>query len=124
MITNKARLIYKTHTTYLSTPFPVHYYGMPNGKIYLVFSRFYKIGYETNGLEFVFAVHQEFSYDYEHEKLNPVYKEFYNSQVYDEMINKPDPKIKTIKIYRNLSSYGEAQKVLNQKAARMGKQSA
>jgi len=115
----KAKLIHKTHTTYLPTSFPVHYYGMPNGKIYIVFSRFYEEDYGRSGLEFVFAVHREFSFDYEKEELNTNVDNAYPMPIYSEMIDKPDPKIKTVKIYRNLKSYGEALSLLNQKAVRM-----
>ena len=120
---HKPKLIHKTHTTYLPTPFPVHYYGMPNGKIYLVFSRFYEGGYGKTGLEFIFAVHQEFSYDYENDKLNSVCNDVYRTPIYFEMIDKPEPKIKTVKIYRNLNSYGEALALLNQKATKMNRPS-
>ena len=115
----RAKLIHKTHTTYLRTPFPVHYYGMPNGKIYLVFSRFYEGGYGKTGLEFIFAIHEEFSYDYEKDKLNSVTNEVYRTPIYSEMVDKPEPKIKTVKVYRNLNSYGEALALLNQRAIRM-----
>jgi hypothetical protein len=118
----KAKLIHQTHTTYLPTPFPVHYYGMPNGKIYLVFSRFYEVDYGNTGLEFIFAEHQEFSYDYERDTLNSLCAEVYRTPIYSEMIDKPAPKIKTVKVYRNLNSYGEALALLNQKAVKMGKQ--
>jgi len=114
-----AKLIHKTHTTYFSTPFPVHFYGMPNGKVYLVFSRFYEVDYGKTGLEFIFAVHKEFSFDYEKEELKAVYNKFYGTPVYSEMIDKPEPKIRTVKIYRNLNSYGEAQALLNKKAIKM-----
>lgn len=118
----RAKLIHKTHTTYLPTPFPVHYYGMPNGKIYLVFSRFYEVDYGKCGLEFVFAVHSEFTFNYEKEELNSNYDNVYRTPIYSEMIDKPEPKIKTVKIYRNLNSYGEAQAMLNQKALHMRRQ--
>ncbi len=114
-----AKLIHKTHTTYFSTPFPVHFYGMPNGKIYLIFSRFYEVDYGKTGLEFVFAIHKEFYYDYDNEELNTVHNQLFRNPIYSEMIDKPDPKIKTEKIYRHLNSYGEAQALLNLKARKM-----
>lgn len=118
----RAKLIHKTHTTFLPTPFPVHYYGMPNGMIYLVFSRFYEADFGKTGLEFIFAVHKEFYYDYEKEELNAVHNEFYRTPVYSELIDKPEPKIKTEKIYRTLNSYGEALALLNEKALQMDRQ--
>jgi len=115
----RAKLIHKTHTSYLSTPFPVHFYGMPNGKIYIVYSRFYEVDYGKTGLEFIFAVHKEFYYDYEKDELNAVHNDFFRNPIYSEMIDKPEPKIRTVKIYRDLNSYGEAQALLNQKAIKM-----
>lgn len=115
----RAKLIHKTHTTYLPTPFPVHFYGMPDGKVYLVFSRFYEVDYGKTGLEFIFAVHKEFYYNYEKEELNSIQNEFFRNPIYSEMIDKPEPKIRTVKIYRNLNSYGEAQALLNKKANKM-----
>lgn len=64
-----ARLVYQTYTTYLPTVFQAQYYGMPNGKIYLVFSRFYKRAFDKSGLEFVFAEHNDYSYDYEKDTI-------------------------------------------------------
>lgn len=115
----RAKLIHKTHTTYLPTPFPVHFYGMPDGKVYLVFSRFYEVDYGKTGLEFIFAVHKEFYYNYEKEELNSIQNDFFRNPIYSEMIDKPEPKIRTVKIYRNLNSYGEAQALLNKKANKM-----
>ena len=116
-----AKLIHRTDMTYLPTAFPAHYYGMPDGKIYLVFSRFYKVkfGETGNGVEFVFAEHKEFSYDYQNEKIIPYNKNEIGGTIFSETVDKPNPKINIFKIERNLSSYGEAFIFLNNKAQEM-----
>jgi len=116
---SKAKLIHKTYITYLPTAFPVNYYGMPNGKVYFIFSRFYEIDYGNTGLEFIVAEHCEFSFDYEKETISVVKKGNSKLPVYTELIDKPDPIYRTIKTYRNLNSYGEAQNILNIRASRM-----
>ncbi|NOR75171.1 MAG: hypothetical protein GQ525_08420 [Draconibacterium sp.] len=114
-----AKLIHKTHTTYLPTAFPAHYYGMPDGKIYLIYSRFYEIKFGESGLEFVFAVHKEFSYDYETEIIIPSIKIGRRVPVFAENVDIPDPKINIIKIIRSLNSYGEALALLNKEVTGM-----
>ena len=114
-----AKLIHKTYMSYLPTAFPAHFYGMPNGKVYLIYSRFYDIKFGESGLEFVFAIHKEFSYDYEKENILPSNKIRIKSPVFAELIDKPDPKIHILKINRNLNSYGEALSFLNDEAQKM-----
>ncbi len=94
---------------------------MPNGKIYLVYPRFYEGGFGKSGMEFVFAVHQEFSYDYEKDTILSTDNISNNLPVFAESIDKPDPKIHIVKIRKNLNSFGEAQILLNQTAQKMKK---
>lgn len=114
-----AKLIHKTYASYLPTAFPAHYYGMPNGKIYLVYSRFYEAAIGESGLEFVFAEHEDFSYDYENETIVPKCSEKMHLPVFAEYVDNPDTRINVFTINRQFSSYGEAQVFLNKEAVRM-----
>jgi hypothetical protein len=114
-----AKLIHRTYASYLPTAFPAHYYGMPNGRIYIIYSRFYEIRFGGSGLEFVFAVHKEFKYDYEKEIIIPKKKFRIKTPVFAESVDKPDSKINIIKICRGLNSYGEAINLLNTEALEM-----
>ncbi len=114
-----AKLIHRTYASYLPTAFPAHYYGMPNGKIYLVYSRFYEIKFGGSGIEFVFAEHKEFNYDYANELIVPVKKARNNSSIFAESIDKPNQKISILQIRRGLNSYGEAFNILNKEAREM-----
>jgi hypothetical protein len=107
-----ARLIHKTYTTYLPTTLPANFYGFPDGKVYIIYSRFYEINFDKSGLEFVFAEHEEFRYDYESDKIYLWENETRKRPVFAEIVDKPEPKIKIVKVYRSLNSYGEAQKLL------------
>ena len=111
-----AKLIHRTYASYLPTAFPAHYYGMPNGKIYVVFSRFYEIKFGGSGLEFVFAIHKEFKYDYEKDIIIPKKKFNIKTPVFAELLDKPDLKINVVKVCRDLNSYGEAINLLNKEA--------
>lgn len=111
-----AKLIHRTYASYLPTAFPAHYYGMPNGKIYVVFSRFYEIKFGGSGLEFVFAIHKEFKYNYEKDIIIPKKKFNIKTPVFAELLDKPDLKINVVKVCRDLNSYGEAINLLNKEA--------
>lgn len=114
-----AKLIHRTYASYLPSASPAHYYGMPNGKIYLVFSRFYDIAIGNSGVEFVFAEHKDFSYDYEKETILPRRKRKRQFPVFAEHVDTPETRINIFTIERNLNSYGEAQCFLNREAERM-----
>lgn len=111
-----AKLIHQANASYLPIAFPAHYYGMPNGRIYVIYSRFYEIKFGGSGLEFVFAVHKDFKYDYDKEIVIPGKKFKFNYPVFAEHVDKPDSKINIVKICRGLNSYGEAINLLNEKA--------
>jgi hypothetical protein len=111
-----ANLIYKSHMTYIPTNLPVQFYGLPDGKVYLIYARFYDIKFGKSGIEYVIAEHEEFSYDYECGKLIPLELNTRQLPVYVEMVDKPDPKIKILKVDRTLNSYAEAYTRLNKKA--------
>jgi len=114
-----AKLIHRATASYLPIAFPALYYGMPNGRIYIVYSRFYEIGFEGSGLEFVFAIHKEFKYDYDNEIIIPRKKFGFNSPIFAEQVDKPNPKMNIVKICRGLNSYGEAVNLLNREAKEM-----
>jgi hypothetical protein len=108
-----AKLIHRATASYLPIAFPALYYGMPNGRIYIVYSRFYEIKFGGSGLEFVFAVHKEYKYDYEKEIIIPRKKFSLSTPIFAEEVDKPDIKINIVKICRGLNSYGEAINLLN-----------
>ncbi|WP_340110963.1 hypothetical protein [Maribellus mangrovi] len=112
----RAKLLHKTCTTYLPSASPAHFYGMPDGNIYLIFSRFYNVAFDRSGLEFIFARHTEFSYDYENDKIFSRDRAKKMLPVFAETIDKPNPKIKIVETIRDLKSFGEALSYLNTKS--------
>ena len=115
-----AKLIHRTSASYLPTLFPVHYYGMPNGKIFVVFSRYYEIKYGGSGLEFIFALHKDYSFDYENERIIRFHKKNRDTKmIFPELLDNPDMKIVIVKISRGINSYGQALNVLHKMASEM-----
>jgi hypothetical protein len=114
-----AKLIHRATASYLPIAFPALYFGMPNGRIYVVYSRFYEIKFGGSGLEFVFAIHKGFKYDYEKEVIIPKKKYGFTKPVFAEMVDTPNTRLNIVKIYRGLNSYGEAVNLLNREAKEM-----
>lgn len=110
-----AKIIHKTDISYLQIAFPAHYYGMPSGKIYLIHSRFYRAKMGKTGLEFIFAEHLEFYYDYKNEKIYPLTGRQAKTPIFAENLDKPNAKLKILLVKRDLNSYGEALVFLNTK---------
>lgn len=115
---SQAQLIYKSYMTYFQPFLPVYFYGMPNGKVYCVYARFPENKQEGPELEFVFAQHDDFSYDYKSKKLACGYEKI-DREDFIEWVDKPDQRIIILKVNNNLSSYMEAQAFLNQQAQKM-----
>ena len=100
--------------------FPVHYYGMPNGKILVVFSRYYEIKFGGSGLEFIFALHKDYAFDYENERIVNYYvKDRDNKLIFPELLDNPEMKTVIVKITRGVNSYGQALSVLHKMACEM-----
>lgn len=115
-----AKLIHRTNVSYLPTLFPVHFYGMPNGKIFVVFSRYYEIKYGGSGLEFIFALHKDYSFDYENERIVHLRKKNRdNLLIFPELLDNPEMKIVIVKITREINTYGQALNVLHKMAEDM-----
>lgn len=61
----KPKFICKVEKTHLPTAFPVYYFGMPDDRVYLIYSRLYDTPGGETRIEYVFAVLEEYSYNYE-----------------------------------------------------------
>jgi hypothetical protein len=109
----KSRLIHQSRISNLPTSMPVNFYGFSNGNVMVVYSRCYEKYFDRSELEFVFALHEEFFYDYENHKLK--FKEDVKESIslHPEMIDIPEPSIKILKVYRSINSYSQAQVALN-----------
>lgn len=105
-----AKIIHKTHLSYLPTTYPVQFYGMPNGKVLFTYARDSSTKTER---EFVFAEHYEFTYDYLRGKLLVNNNGIMKNAINNEMIDKPDPRFTIFLVSKTIRSYTEAFNKLN-----------
>lgn len=113
------RLLHKSNNTHLQTSLPVYFYGMPNDNIYLIYARFYEINFNKSGLEFVFAILEEYTYDFVLGKIYTLKNKETSVKEFAEALEKTDIKIKIIKSYRKLNSFTKAQLHLNKIGKKM-----
>lgn len=109
-----AKLIHKSYMSFLRTMRPVHFYGLPDNKVYLFYERAYCTENEKIGIDFVFAVHQDFSFNYSLGEIVP--KEDFRAPVYNEMVDNPDPNVEIIEVRNDVKTYKQALAYLNQVA--------
>ena len=115
METIYAMLIHKTNVHFLPTNLPAHFFGMPNGKVMIVYARFYDIKFGETGVEYVIAEHKEFRFNYFEKKLISLSTS--SQEVLDyEAVDKPDPVFVIKDVYRNINSFSKVYCVLNEKA--------
>lgn len=115
----KARLLYKSYMTYFHTFLPVYFYGTPNGKIYCIYGRLSKKLYHESSLEFQFMEHEDFNYDYELDVILAYGDKEISHENFKEMVDQPNQRLKTIKLFGNFTSYAEAQEFLNESVVKM-----
>ena len=110
-----AVLIHKSNTHYLPTNLPAQFYGMPDGKVMIVYARFYDVKFERTGVEYVYAIHKEFEFDYANRKIIPL---DWNSRrpISNEMVDKASPQFEIKNVRRNLNSFSQAYVELNKMA--------
>jgi hypothetical protein len=96
------KLIYKAKSEehYFPTPYPAYYYGMPDNKVYVIYSNHYENPGLKVGFEFVIAVLEEFSYNYEKETLLAYKDNDIWSLTMKEVVCGWIQKIKIIKTYK------------------------
>jgi hypothetical protein len=63
------------------------FYGLPDGKVYIIYARFFEIKFQRSGLEFILAEHLEFSYNYAEEKLFSTGNQDTKKAVYAELVD-------------------------------------
>jgi len=94
---------------------PVYFYGMPNGKIHVMYAQFSDTKTNKSGLEFIFAELEDFVYDYETEKIYVQKFIEVSRNDFMRLVDMPDQRIKVFSINDTFNSYAEAQHFLNNK---------
>ena len=116
----KAKLIYKSYMSYFHTFLPVYFYGMPNGKVYCMYARYSESNADFSEIEFVFAEHEDFIFNYQTEEIFYHGAKEISAQSFKKMVDQPDQRVNIIETTNEIESYADAQFFLNEKIQKTG----
>lgn len=119
MMAPKSRLIYKSVSTCFQTYLPVYFYGMSDGKMIVLFTRFKTDDPRDTVQEWVLAMHCDFSYDFESDIILTNALEEIGIEEFMDLTDNFDQRVKTIKAFGEFTSNAEAQKYINNNLAQM-----
>lgn len=115
----KARLIYKSVNTCFQTFLPVYFYGMTDGNMIILFTRYKSNDPRNTKQEWVLALHLDFSYDYESDTIFTNGLQKIGIEEFMELADDLEQRVKTIRTFGDFSSNAEAQKYFNVNASQM-----
>ena len=115
----KARLVYKSFNTCFRTFLPVYFYGTPNAKMVVLYTREKEEGLVRNSLEWVVATHLDFWYDYESDSIFDFQNREHDFEEFMEYVDKLEQRVRPLKTFGNFSNYTEAQQFYNGNASQM-----
>ncbi|MBN2635951.1 MAG: hypothetical protein JXR61_06755 [Prolixibacteraceae bacterium] len=115
----KARLIYKSFNTCFRTFLPVYFYGMPNAKMIVLFTREKADSLLHKEIEWVVASHLDFWYDYESDTIFDFKNRELDFEEFIEYVDKLEQRIRHLKSFGHFSNYKEAQQFYNGHASKM-----
>ena len=111
---NIVKLILDAKNPNLPTIYPALYFGSPDGKVYAIYQRHYVAPLGISEIEFVIDISEEFSYDYEKEKLiDPTLQNDRTPFIDNTAVDKPNHKLKPFKSSRSTKTFRGAVGLLN-----------
>ncbi|MEZ5105684.1 MAG: hypothetical protein R2757_14390 [Draconibacterium sp.] len=114
-----ARLIYKSYSTCFHTFLPVYFYGMPNGRVYVLVAGKRIVNVENTVIEWTLARHCDFHYDYETDVIYDMQNREINVEEFFEFADKLEQNVNVIQTYGDFKSYNEAGQYFNVNAPKM-----
>lgn len=116
---DKARLIYKTSNTCFPEYLPVYFYGLPNQKMLVLYTRERQNDLVRKSLEWVVAAHLEFRYDYQSNVILDHENQSYDFEEFKEYIDQMQQRTKPLQTYGTFHNWAEAEQFYNSNASQM-----
>jgi len=115
----KTHLIYKSLNTCFQTYLPVYFYGMNDGRMIVLFTRFKTNDPRVTAQEWVLAMHCDFSYDFESDTILTNDLEEIGIEEFMDLADNFEQRIKILKTFGEFMSNAEAQKYFNMNSTQM-----
>lgn len=114
-----ARLVYKSNNTCFRTFLPVYFYGMPSGKMVVLFTREKENLQLNKSVEWIVAEHLDFKFDYELDAIVDARNREMEFEEFMEYTDKLEQHVKHLRSFGNFSTYTDAQQYLNANISQM-----
>lgn len=114
-----ARLLYKSGNTCFHTKLPVYFYGIPNGKMVVLFTQHSNNFHFDTSIIWVLAEHMDFSYNFESGQILTNGSQQVDIDEFMELADNLEQRLKTIATFGSFSSVTEALNYFNINAYNM-----
>lgn len=114
-----ARLVYKSNNTCFRTILPVYFYGMPSGKMIVLYTREKENLQLNKSVEWVVAEHLDYKFDYKLDAIVDVQNREMEFKEFMEYTDKLEQHVKYLRTFGNFSTYTDAQQYLNANISQM-----
>lgn len=108
-----ARLVYKSNNTCFHTILPVYFYGMPSGKMIVLYSREKDDFQLKRPVEWVLAEHLDFKIDYDMDAIVDLQNREIKFDEFMEFTDKLEQHVKHLQTFGNFTTSTDAQQYLN-----------
>jgi hypothetical protein len=115
----KARLICKTNNTYFAQFLTVYFYGLPNEKVVVLYTREKEGNTNRKSLEWVVASHLDFRYDYESDTIIDKENRACDFEEFIDFIDKQEQHIQPLQTFGEFYSLLDAEQFYNSGAQKM-----
>ena len=115
----KSKLIYKSVSTCFQTYLPVYFYGLSDGRMMVLFTRFKTDDPRDTIQEWVMALHYDFTYEFESGTILTNALEEIGIEEFMDLTDNCEQRVKTIKTFGEFMSNAEAQKYINTYSVQM-----
>jgi len=118
-MSTKSRLLYKSENTCFQTFLPVNFYGMPDGRVLVCYTRFSSESPHDTAQEWILALHADFTYDYETDTIYTLETQEIGVEEFMEFADTLEQRVKPLRKFGKFYSNTEAQQYFNLNARQM-----
>lgn len=111
----KSKLIYQSDNSCFQTFLPVYFYGMPDGKMLVVFTRFKNEDPMDTMQEWIVALHLDYHYDFSTGKIFTSENQEIDITEFMDLADNLEQRVRPLEWFGSFYSNHEAQSYLNQK---------
>lgn len=110
----KSKLIYRSENTCFQTLLPVYFYGMPDGKMLVLYTRFKSENPLDTTQEWIVAQHLDYSYNFESGRIYTMTGQEVNFEEFMDLADNLEQRIRPLEWFGSFYTNHEAQVYFNE----------